>query len=43
MLERIVLKEHQMFLVSDGNGDIESHNVDGHGLYWQDTRFLSLS
>jgi glycogen debranching enzyme len=36
-----VLKEHQMFLVSDVNGDIAAHNVDGQGLYWRDTRFLS--
>jgi glycogen debranching enzyme len=42
VLDRIVLKEHQMFLVCDGNGDIAAHNVDGHGLYWHDTRFLSL-
>lgn len=42
MLERIVLKEHQMFLVCDGNGDIAAHNRDGSGLYWHDTRFLSL-
>jgi hypothetical protein len=31
-----------MFLVSDGRGDIAAHNVDGQGLYWRDTRFLSL-
>src|SRR5688572_7300533 len=31
-----------MFLVCDGGGDIAAHNVDGHGLYWHDTRFLSL-
>ena len=42
MLDRIVLKEHQMFLVCDANGDIAAHNTDGHGLYWHDTRFLSL-
>ena len=42
MLDRHVLKEHQMFLVSDGRGDIAAHNVDGQGLYWRDTRFLSL-
>ena len=42
MIERTVLKEHQMFLVSDANGDIASHNVDGQGLYWRDTRFLSV-
>jgi len=42
VLDRIVLKEHQMFLVCEGDGDIAAHNVDGHGLYWHDTRFLSL-
>ena len=42
MLDRHVLKEHQMFLVSDGRGDVAAHNVDGQGLYWRDTRFLSL-
>ncbi len=42
VLERTVLKEHDMFLVSDANGDIAAHNVDGQGLYWRDTRFLSL-
>jgi glycogen debranching enzyme len=42
VLERIVLKEHQMFLVCDGTGDIAAHNRDGSGLYWHDTRFLSL-
>jgi glycogen debranching enzyme len=42
VLDRIVLKEHQMFIVCDGSGDIAAHNVDGHGLYWHDTRFLSL-
>ncbi len=31
-----------MFLVSDTTGDIGSHNIDGQGLYWRDTRFLSL-
>jgi len=42
MIERTVLKEGQMFLVSETNGDIAAHNVDGQGLYWRDTRFLSL-
>src|SRR5215210_853585 len=42
MLDRHVLKEHQMFLVSDACGDIAARNVDGQGLYWRDTRFLSL-
>jgi glycogen debranching enzyme len=42
VLDRTVLKEHQLFLVCDANGDVASHNADGQGLYWQDTRFLSL-
>jgi glycogen debranching enzyme len=37
-----VLKENQMFLVTDPSGDIRSGNVDGQGLYWRDTRFLSI-
>jgi glycogen debranching enzyme len=42
VMDRTVLKENQIFLVSDEQGDIASHNSDGHGLYWRDTRFLSL-
>jgi glycogen debranching enzyme len=42
MLDRHVLKEHQMFLVSDGRGDVAAGNIDGQGLYWHDTRYLSL-
>jgi glycogen debranching enzyme len=40
--ERFVLKEGEVYLVSDSNGDIASRNSEGHGLYWRDTRFLSL-
>jgi glycogen debranching enzyme len=40
--ERTVLKESEIYLVSDDSGEIASHNSDGHGLYWRDTRFLSL-
>ncbi|MCC6176561.1 MAG: amylo-alpha-1,6-glucosidase [Chloroflexi bacterium] len=42
MLDRIVLKEHQMFLVSDGAGNLVARNTEGQGLYWNDTRVLSL-
>jgi glycogen debranching enzyme len=42
LVERTVLKENEIYLVSDDNGDIASHNSEGHGLYWRDTRFLSL-
>jgi glycogen debranching enzyme len=39
--ERAVLKENEIYLVSDEGGDISAQNADGHGLYWRDTRFLS--
>jgi glycogen debranching enzyme len=42
VIDRSVLKENQMFLVTDPSGDIRSGNVDGQGLYWRDTRFLSI-
>jgi glycogen debranching enzyme len=42
VIDRSVLKENQMFLVTDASGDIRSGNVDGQGLYWRDTRFLSI-
>src|SRR5215204_1301803 len=31
-----------MFLVTDPSGDVRSGNIDGQGLYWRDTRFLSI-
>jgi glycogen debranching enzyme len=42
VIDRSVLKENQMFLVTDPGGDIRSGNTDGQGLYWRDTRFLSI-
>src|SRR5437016_11953876 len=42
VLDRTVLKEGGLFLVADRAGDVKSMNVEGHGLYFQDTRFLSL-
>ncbi len=42
MIDRSVLKENQMFLVTDPSGDVRSGNIDGQGLYWRDTRFLSI-
>ena len=41
-LERSVLKEGPIFLVADRVGDVKAFNLDGHGLYYRDTRFLSL-
>jgi glycogen debranching enzyme len=42
MLERAVLKENQMFLVSDLSGDVLAQATDGQGLYFRDTRHLSV-
>src|SRR5213592_3481129 len=42
VLERAVLKEGQIFLVTDRAGDIKALNIEGHGLYYRDTRHLSL-
>ncbi|MBI4491504.1 MAG: amylo-alpha-1,6-glucosidase [Chloroflexi bacterium] len=42
MLERTVLKENQICLVTEPYGDIAAGNIDGQGLYFHDTRFLSL-
>src|ERR671937_3300210 len=42
VLERTVLKEGQLYLVADRAGDVTALNVDGHGLYYRDTRHLSL-
>src|ERR671937_253650 len=42
VLERTVLKEGQLYLIADRAGDVTALNVEGHGLYYQDTRHLSL-
>src|SRR3984893_6875015 len=42
VLERTVLKEGPVFLVADRAGDIKALNLEGHGLYYRDTRHLSL-
>ena len=42
ILERIVLKDGQLFIVADRNGDITALNREGQGLYFQDARHLSL-
>src|SRR6185503_7436720 len=42
VLDRTVLKEGQIFLVTDRGGDIKALNLEGHGLYYRDTRHLSL-
>src|ERR1700716_2872856 len=42
VLERTVLKEGQIFLVADRAGDVRLLNLEGHGLYYRDTRHPSL-
>ncbi|NQX70083.1 amylo-alpha-1,6-glucosidase [Paenibacillus alba] len=36
-----VIKENDLFLMTDKTGDIPAGNAAGHGLYTKDTRFLS--
>ena len=42
MLDRLVLKENEIFAVTDRDGNIRAQSADGQGLYLGDTRFLSL-
>src|SRR4030081_617217 len=42
VLDRTVLKEGQVLLVADRAGDVKALNLEGHGLYYRDTRHLSL-
>jgi glycogen debranching enzyme len=42
MLNRLVLKENEIFAVTDRDGNIRADAMDGEGLYFQDTRFLSI-
>jgi glycogen debranching enzyme len=41
MLDRLILKENDVFAVTDRDGNIHSQAADGQGLYLGDTRFLS--
>src|SRR5437870_10051331 len=42
MLDRLVLKENDVFAVTDREGNIHAQASDGQGLYLGDTRFLSV-
>src|SRR5713226_1829156 len=42
MLDRLVLKENEIFAVTDREGNISARAADGQGLYFRDTRFLSV-
>jgi glycogen debranching enzyme len=39
--DTIVIKEGDLFLLTDLNGNVPRGNINGLGLYYQDTRFLS--
>ena len=39
---RTVLKENEVFLVCDVAGDVQALSQEGQGLYFRDTRFLSM-
>lgn len=39
--DTIVIKEEDLFLLTDLNGNVPRGNINGLGLYYQDTRFLS--
>jgi glycogen debranching enzyme len=42
VLERTVLKDGQLIVVADRDGDIKAQNLEGQGLYYRDRRHLSL-
>ncbi len=42
MTSRLVLKENLVFMVSADDGDIPQSNPHGWGLYYKDTRYLSV-
>ena len=42
MADRLVLKENLVFMVSAEDGDIPQTNTEGWGLYYKDTRYLSV-
>ncbi|MDB5078397.1 MAG: Amylo-alpha6-glucosidase [Chloroflexi bacterium] len=42
MTSRLVLKENLVFMVSADDGDVPQSNPHGWGLYYKDTRYLSV-
>ncbi|WP_274361943.1 amylo-alpha-1,6-glucosidase [Paenibacillus thermotolerans] len=40
-MDYLVIKEGNLFLLTDPDGDIRPDSDEGHGLYMEDTRFLS--
>lgn len=41
-MDRLVLKENLVFMVSREDGDVQANNQDGFGMYYKDTRYLSV-
>ena len=42
MSNKLVLKENLVFMVSSEDGDVPQTNTEGLGLYYKDTRYLSV-
>ncbi len=42
MPDRLVLKENLVFMVSAEDGDVPADNKEGWGMYYKDTRYLSV-
>lgn len=40
-MDRLVLREDDIFVVSDAAGDIREEDSSGLGMYYRDTRYLS--
>lgn len=39
--DALVIRERDLFLLTDKNGEVPEGNMNGHGLYFADTRYLS--
>ena len=39
--DALVIRERDLFLLTDKNGEVPEGNINGHGLYFADTRYLS--
>ncbi len=42
MSDKLVLKENLVFMVSQADGDVPQTNTEGFGMYYKDTRYLSV-
>ncbi|MEX0682472.1 MAG: amylo-alpha-1,6-glucosidase [Dehalococcoidia bacterium] len=39
--DALVIRERDLFLLTDKTGEVPADNINGHGLYFADTRYLS--